>query len=95
MADAERLSKVKKNLKEATRLGEDLLRTENDEEVKKMASSMGQKIGQVYEEIDRIGDPETQAQALTELETGIEKFGEIEKLVVKKKGFNPFKKKKL
>lgn len=94
MADTERLEKVKKNVKEFTLLGEGIRSMERDEEIKKAASIMGQKIGQVYEEIERIGSPEQQAEALTELETGIEKLSTIEKEITKKKGFNPFKRKK-
>lgn len=94
MADTERLKKVKKNVREFTRLGEDLRAMEREEEIKKAASVMGQKIGQVYEEIERMGSPEQQAEALTELEVGIEKLSAIEKEITKKRGFNPFKRKK-
>ncbi|MBI5355284.1 MAG: hypothetical protein HZB68_02400 [Candidatus Aenigmarchaeota archaeon] len=93
MADNERLNKVKKNVLEFTRMGEDIRTLDREDEIKKAASIMGQKIGQVYEEIERIGSPEQQAEALTELETGIEKLSKIEKEIMKKRGFNPFKRK--
>jgi len=91
--DEDRLEKIKKAAKEANDIGEDLLSLEHEEEIKRKAEVMEHKIGEVYEEIDKFEDIKKQSEAIKELESIIEKGSTVEKEIVKKKGFNPFKQK--